>query len=229
MIEDDINSHRCRFCKSSFSDEILKKIEDDRNDVYCENCGDLIKRVQNKYNFNPTDTIEKISYTNSKDTPTKPQKELESNPDVLHYPIGRIFYDKEFPLTFKSNFIIVFSRLTYFHAIHLESKGQIELGALEVPENTINALFMSIRHIQDKRIKSEFLNNLHEISKEEFERNLKQLQAKIQSRRQYREVFIVYSRWLINRVLTIISEKKEINKLSKFERTIIKDLESFEL
>ena len=229
MIKDDINSNQCRFCKSSFTDEILKKIKDDKNDVYCENCGDLIKRVQNKYNFNPTEIIENASNNNTNDTTNKPQKDLESNPDALHYPIGRIFYDTEFPLIFKSNFIIVFSRLTYFHALHLESKGQIELGGLEVPENAINNLFMSIRHIQDKRIKSEFLNNLHEISKEEFERNLKQLQAKIQSNREYREDFIVYSRWLISRVLTIISEKKEINKLSNFERTIIKDLKRFEL
>lgn len=91
MIEDDINSHRCRFCYSSFSDDILKKIKDDRNDVYCENCGDVIKRVQNKYNFNPTENIEKTSNTNTNDTPTKPQKELESNPDALHYPIGAFF------------------------------------------------------------------------------------------------------------------------------------------
>ena len=222
MIEDDINSHQCRFCNSSFSVEILKKIEDDRNDVYCENCGDLIKRVQSKYNFNPTKIIENASNTN--DTPTKPQKDLESNPDALHYPIGRIFYDTDFPLIFKSNFIIVFSRLTYFHALHLESKGQIELGGMEVPENAINNLFMSIRHIQNKRIKSEFLNNLHEISKEEFERYLKQLQAKIQSSHQYREDFIIYSRWLISKVYLIISMKWNDNSLNKFERTIRDDL-----
>jgi transcription initiation factor TFIIIB Brf1 subunit/transcription initiation factor TFIIB/Mn-dependent DtxR family transcriptional regulator len=226
MIEDDINSNRCRFCRSSFSVEILKKIEDDRNDVYCENCGDLIKRVQNKYNFNPTEIIEKISNTNTNDTPNKPQKELESNPDALHYPIGRIFYDKAFPLIFKSNFIIVFSRLTYFHALHLESKGQIELGSLEVPENAINNLYMSIRHVQNMRIKAEFLNNLHEISKEEFERNLKKLQAKIQSSRQYREDFIISSRWLIKRVLTIVSEKKPNDQLTKFERTILTNIEN---
>jgi hypothetical protein len=88
---------------------------------------------------------------------------------------------------------------------------------------------MSIRHIQDKRIKSEFLNNLHEISKEEFERYLKQLQAKIQSSRQYREDFIIYSRWLIKRVLTIISEKKPNDQLTKFERTIRDDLKSSSL
>ena len=55
MVEDDINSHQCRFCYSLFSDDIIKKIEDDKGDVYCENCGDLLKRMQNKY-FTPTDT-----------------------------------------------------------------------------------------------------------------------------------------------------------------------------
>ena len=226
MIEDDINSNQCRFCSSSFSDDILKKIKDDRNDVYCENCGDLIKRVQNKYNFNPTEIIENASNTNTNDTPTKPQKDLESNPDALHYPIGRIFYDKEFPLTFKSNFIIVFSRLTYFHALHLESKGQIDLSGLEVPENAINDLYMSIRHVQNMRIKADFLKNLHEISKEEFERYLKQLQAKIQSNRQYREDFIIYSRWLISKVYLIISMKWNDESLNKFDRIIRDDLKS---
>jgi len=79
------------------------------------------------------------------------------------------------------------------------------------------------------RIKSEFLNNLHEISKEEFERNLKQLQTKIQSNRQYREDFIVYSRWLINRVFTIVSEKKPNDRLTKFERTILTDIKNLNL
>ena len=226
MVENGPISHRCTFCKSSFSVDILKKIKDDRNDVYCENCGDLIKRVQNRYNFNPTDIIENASNNNTNDTPTKPQKELESNPDALHYPIGRIFYDKEFPLIFKSNFIIVFSRLTFFHALHLESKGQIELGGSEVPENAINDLYMSIRHVQDKRIKAEFLKNLHEISKEKFERYLKQLQAKIQSNRQYREDFIVYSRWLISKVYLIISEESNTDDFSKFDLTVYKDLEN---
>jgi len=173
MIEDGPRSHQCRFCKSSFSSEILKKIENNRDDVYCENCGDLIKRVQNKYDFKPTEINEKNSKTSSNDTPSKPQKDLESNPDALYYPIGRIFYDADFPLIFKSNFTIVFSRITYSHALRLDQEGQIELGESDVPENVLNDLYMSIRHIQDMRIKPEFLNNLHEISKEEFERYLK--------------------------------------------------------
>jgi hypothetical protein len=192
MIEDGPKSHQCRFCKSSFSGEILKKIEVNRDDVYCENCGDLIKRVQNKFDFNPTEIIENGSKIKTKDTPPKPKNDLKSNPDALHYPIGRIFYDTDFPLIFKSNFIIVFSRITCSHALRLEREGQIEFGESEVPENGLNDLYMSIRHLQDKRINSEFLTNLHEISKEEFESNLKLLQAKIQSNHQYREDFIVY-------------------------------------
>lgn len=68
MIENGVRSDNCSFCKSSFSVEILKKIEDNREDVYCENCGDLIKRVQNKYDFNPTEIIENNFKNRSNDT-----------------------------------------------------------------------------------------------------------------------------------------------------------------
>jgi len=194
--------------------------------VYCENCGDIIKRIQDKYNFNPTEIIENEAKTNITNSPAKPQKELKPHPDALNYPIGRIFYDTDFPLTFKNNFIIVFSRLTCFHALYLEHEGQIQLGESEIPENALNDLYMSTRHIQDKRPASEFLNDLHDISKEEFERNLKQLQAKIQSNSQYLEDFHVYSRWLIREVYLLISGEINIGELSKFNLTIYKDLEN---
>jgi len=229
MVEDSPGFHRCRFCNSTFSDDILKKIEDEKDDVYCEICGDIIKRVQNKYSFNPPIIAENETKTNIDNTPLTPQKELKPNPDALNYPIGRIFYDTDFPLIFKSNFAIVFSRQVCFAAMRLEQEGEIDLGGSEVPENAINDVYMATRHIQDKRVKFKFLNNLHEISKEEFETKLKHLQSKIQSNRQFLEDFIVYSRWLINRVLTIISEKNKVKKLSKFERTLINDLKGFEL
>ena len=226
MIENGPRSYRCRFCKSSFSDEIFKKIEDNRDDVYCEICGDIIKRVQTNYNFYPIDIIGNDTKTNTNNSPVKPQKDLEPNPDTLNYPIGRVFYDTDFPLIFKSNFIIVFSRLTCYHALYLEREGQIQLGESDVPENTLNDLYMSTRHVQDMRIKSEFLNNLHEISKEEFECYLKRLQKKIQSNRQYREDFTIYSRWLIRRVYLIMGNKWDGDTPNKFERTIRNNLKN---
>jgi len=227
MTENGVKSDKCRFCKSSFSNEILKKIEDNRDDVYCENCGDIIKRVQNG-NINELNTITKTT-PNIPVVANEPSQEVLNNPDALLYPNGRVYYDTDFPQIFKSNFIIVFSRLVYFHALHLEEEDKINMEELEITENIVNEIHRRISPIHEKRIKAEFVRNLHEISKEKFERNLKQLQAKIQSNRKYREDFIVYSRWLIKRVLTIVSEKKEINKCSKFERTIIKDLKRFEL
>jgi len=226
MIENGPRSYRCRFCKSPFSDEIFKKIEDKRDDVYCENCGDIIKRVQTNFNFDPIDIIGNDTKTNTNNSLAKPQKDLEPNPDALNYPIGRIFYDTDFPLIFKSNFIIVFSRLTCFHALYLEREGQIQLGESDVPENTLNDLYMSTRHVQDMRIKAEFLNNLHEISKEEFECYLKRLQEKIQSNRQYREDFTIYSRWLIRRVYLIMGNKWNGDIPNKFGRTISNDLKN---
>jgi len=226
MVENEPKPHRCLFCNSSFSSEIINKIEDDKNDVYCENCGDLIKRAQYKYNFSPSEILESEAKTNIKDAPVKPQKDLEPNSEAYNYPIGRIFYDTDFPLIFKSNFIIVFSRLTCFHALYLDREGQIQLGESDIPENALNDLFMSTRHVQDMRIQPEFLNDLHEISVEEFESYLKQLQMKIQSSRQYREDFIVYSRWLIRRVYLIICNKWDGDTPNKFERTIRDNLKN---
>jgi len=81
MVVDDINSHQCRFCNLSFSDDIIKKIKDDREDVYCENCGDLINRVNSKYNLNPLDIAknEPKTKTNIKVRLHKHRKELKPN------------------------------------------------------------------------------------------------------------------------------------------------------
>jgi len=229
MVENGTKSDRCRFCNSSFSEDILNKITDNRDDVYCENCGDIIKQIQDKYNFNPAEITENESKADVSDSPGKPQKELKPHPDVLNYPIGRVFYDTDFPLTFKSNLILVFSRLTCFHALYLEREGQIQLGESEIPENALNDLYMSTRHVQDMRIQPEFLNNLHDISKDEFERNLKQLQGKIQSNRHYLEDFHVYSRWLIREVYLLISDGLKKENLSKFDRIIRDDLISVDI
>ena len=227
MIKDNPGSDRCRFCHSQFSVEILGKIEDDKEDVYCEICGDIIKRVNDRYNFNSPNIPENESKTktNIMDRPGKLRKKLEPNPDALHYPIGRVFYDSDFPLTFKSNFIIVFSRLVCYSALRLDRAGEIDLRDSDPSENVINDLYMATRVIQNKRVKSDFLNNLREISTEEFESNLKKLQTKIQSNRQYLEDFHVYSRWFIKRVFCIITENKPNDQLTKFEKTILNDLQ----
>ncbi|NVM19835.1 MAG: hypothetical protein HWN80_19185 [Candidatus Lokiarchaeota archaeon] len=227
MVEDSSGYHRCRFCNSIFSDDILKRIENQKDDVYCESCGDIIKRVQNKYSINPPDIAENEPKTNINKTPETPQEELKPNPDVLNFPIGRVFYDKDFPLVFKSNFVIVFSRQVCFAALRLEHEGEIELGHSEIPENTMNDLYMSTRHIQDRQINADFLTNLRKISKEEFKNNLKKLQTKIQSNRQYLEDFHVYTRWLIRKVYLIISDEVSKNELSKIDLTIFRDLKEF--
>ncbi|NVM17901.1 MAG: hypothetical protein HWN80_09300 [Candidatus Lokiarchaeota archaeon] len=224
MVEDSPRPHRCRFCNSTFSEDILNRINNDKDDVYCENCGDIIKRVREEYSSNPSE-ITQIE-PNIVDVFVKPQINSKAHPDALNYPIGRIFYDADFPLAFKSNFIIVFSRLICFHALFLERKGQIELGESEIPENALNDLYMSTRNIQDMQIQPEFLNNLHDISMDEFERNLKQMQAKIQSNKQYLEDFHVYTRWLIREVYILVSEEVDIENLPSFERTIYMDLEN---
>ena len=225
MIEDSPGYQRCRFCKSPFSDEILNKIKANNIDVYCEICGDIIKRVQENYDFSPPDIDEGEPKTNIDITPEAAQKTLKPHPDALKFPIGRIFYDYDFPITFKTNFAVVFSRQVCFAAMRLEQEGEIDLGEAEIPENALNDLYMATRHVQDKIIKPEFLKNLLKISKDEFESNLKKFQAKIQANRQYMEDFHVYTRWLIRKVYLIISNGASEDQLSKFDLTLYKDLE----
>lgn len=229
MVEDEARPHRCLFCKSPFSNEILNKIKDGMDDVYCENCGDIINRVQNKYNFNPSDIAEEDPKTNIDSSPAIPLIEPKPGPDALNYPIGRVFYDTDFPLIFKSNFIIVFARLTCFHALYMEREGQLQLGEPYIPEDALNNLYMSTRSVQDMQIRSEFLKNLDEISEDEFERYLKQLQAKIQSNQQYLEDFHVYSRWLISTVYLLLSKNWNKENLNKFDRIIRDDLKSVDI
>ena len=228
MVEDSPEYQRCRFCSSTFSDDIIKKIEAEKDDVYCEICGDIIIRVQNKYRFRPPDITEDEPKTNIDITPVTPQKELKPNPDAFHFPIGRIFYDEDFPLTFKTNFVFVFSRLVCFAVMRLDQEGEIKIGESEIPENALNDLYMATRKIQvpDKQIKPEFLKNLQKISKNEFESNLKKLQTKIQTNRQYLEDFHVYTRWLIRKVYLIISHGLNKDELSKLDMNLYNDLEN---
>ena len=218
---------RCRYCKLPFSDEILKKIKDNKEDVICQHCGDIVKRIQDNYNLIKPEADE--SKSNYNILPTTLQTDIIDNQEALLYPNGRIFYDKDFPPIFKSNFIIVFSRLVYFHIRRLESIGQLKSAKMEISENIINELHMCISSVQRMRIKNEFLNDLHLITVKVFDKNLKKLQEKIQLNKEYQQDFIIYCRWLIRRVYTLVAEKFESSTLSKFERTIIKDLKEFEL
>lgn len=223
MIEDGPAYHRCRFCNSTFSHEILIKINADEDDVYCENCGDIVKRVQNSLNI----AAKKRSKPIIEITPIRVQEKIKQHQDAPNFPIGRIFYDPDFPLIFKSNFVIVFSRLVCFAALRLEQGGEIDLGESDIPENAMNDLYMATRRIQDKQINADFLINLRKISKKDFEGNLKKLQSKIQSNRLYLEDFHVYTRWLIRKVYLIISDTLNRENLSKIDLTIYRDLKAF--
>ena len=200
MVEDSSEYQRCRFCNSSFSEEILNKIKADKTDVYCEICGDIVKRVQHNYKSTSPNVVEIEPKLNIEITPVKPQKKIKQDPDALKFPIGRIFYDDEFPSTFKSNFVLVFSRIVCFAIMRFDQEGEIALGEFDIPENALNNLYMATRRIQEKPVKDEFLRDLRNISKEDFKRYLKKLQTKIQENRQYLEDFHVYTRWLIRKV-----------------------------
>ena len=179
MTIDKISLDRCRYCKLPFSDEILVKIKNNKEDVICQHCGDIVKRGQDTYNFTELEADE--GKLNHKVESTTPQTHIKDNPDALLYPNGRIFYDKDFPPIFKSNFIIIFSRLVYFHIRRLESIGKLDNAIMEITGDIIYELHRCISSVQNKRFKNEFLNDLHLITVKEFNKNLKKLQEKIQS------------------------------------------------
>jgi hypothetical protein len=84
MVENDINSIQCKFCTSSFSNDIIDKIKDDRDDVYCENCGDLIKKVQNRYEFPSSDITIDEPKIRANMTSGKPYKDIKPHPDAFN-------------------------------------------------------------------------------------------------------------------------------------------------
>ncbi|MFW9949474.1 MAG: LAGLIDADG family homing endonuclease, partial [Candidatus Thorarchaeota archaeon] len=207
------------------------KIQADKDNVYCEICGDIVKRVQNNYNTNQFELYnvrEEKSKFDVEITPISVQKKIKQHPDALKFPIGRIFYDDDFPITFKSNFVLVFSRLVAFAIMRFDQEGEFKLGKPEIPENSLNDLYMATRRIQEYPMKDEFLRDLRNISREDFKRHLKKLQAKIQANRQYLEHFHVYTRWLIRKVYLIVSTRRNEldNQLSKFDRALYKKLEN---
>ena len=222
MSESKTKSDKCQFCNSKFSDEIIKKLKENKSDVYCENCGDLIQRVDYRSFHIPNqnkDILSNIPFTSNE----LPQ-EITVSTEVFRFPNGRIYYDRDFSQVFKRNFIVVFSRIIYFQILRLDKAGIINKEKLEINEDLINELHRRISPLHENRIKGDFMNNLHEITLDEFELNFKKLQGKFQSNREYREDFIVFSRWLINRVLTIIQKKTEQNKLTNFEKAILNEL-----
>ena len=239
--------NRCKFCGWKFPNELLEKINENSDPLFCELCGaeiryyyinnqendEIIKNKNEIYLCGSTDKSKSSLWKRIYDIIKKfiietgrikiqkglTEKQKES--------ITRVFNDNDFPKIFKENFIIVFARITYFELKKLESTANLKNSRRNLTEAELKTLNEHLNPITKKDIKAEFLKNLHKISQNDFRKWLKKLQVKLKLSPTYYNDFITYIQWLIKTIATIISEMWDKTNLPKFEQTILKDLKNY--
>jgi len=201
----------CSYCGWKLPTEFLQDVSENCESVFCENCGtEIVSEIANEHDINSEREKRKNhrSYINR----------IYENIRNKKNPIDRVLNDSDFPLIFKENLIIVISRLisTLFN---------------EIPEDLSKELLDDtagkLEPVMSKRINQEFLINLHKITLKGFENHLKRLQGKIRLSSYFRQDFAIFLRWLVKKVHMIAFYSSDAEELPKFDRTILKDLKSF--
>ena len=208
--------NRCEFCGWKFPSDLVEKINKNSDFLYCELCGAEV-RYNNVKNQENDETIESKSddpggsIDKSKSSPWKRFYEtiknfiIESEEGAIQEALTkrqkeriiRVYKDPEFPQIFKSNFIIVFARITYFELKKLESTANLKNSKRNLTKAELKTLTEHLKPIAKKDIKAEFLKNLHKISQNDFKKWLKKLQVKLKSSLTYYNDFITYIQWLL--------------------------------
>lgn len=214
-----LNLDYCPYCGAILSSDILNLIKKGHKPVYCEFCGAEIKK-RKYFNFYNSDN-------QSKEEIIDPNRFRITNYNPVSNPQSEIAFDIEFSKIFRENMIIVLSRLIYFYISKLYKIEKLKNCKKEITESLLDEIAGNLISIVNKRIKINFLGNLHNISIRNFEKLLKKLQDKIKSNQSYYNNFIIYLRWLIFTVFKLISEMWDNNNIPKFEETILKDLKSY--
>jgi len=239
--------NRCKFCGWKFPNDLLEKINENSDSLFCELCGAEIrynnvknqekdKKIEIKSDNDLSGTADK-----SKSSPWKRFYEtikkfvMETEGGEVQEglkkrqkeSIARVFNDNDFPKIFRENFIIVFSRITYFELKKQRYIANLKNNMTMLTKADLKALMDQLKLITVKNIKPEFLENLHNISQNDFEEWLKKLQAKLKKNPNYYEEFITYIQWLIKTVVIIVSNLWDNTNLPKFERIIRDDLRSY--
>ena len=239
--------NRCKFCGWKFPNDLLEKLDEISDPLFCELCGaeirynnvksqenDEIIKSKSEIDLNGSinksngsvwkgfyETIKKFVSENEigeiQERLTKKQKEH----------ITRVYKDSDFPKIFKENFIIVFARIIYFELKKLKSTANLKNSKRKLTKAELKTLTEGLKPIAKKDIKAEFLKNLHKISQNDFKKWLKKLQVKLKSSPTYYNDFITYIQWLIIIIAKIVSELWDKTNLPKFEQTILKDLKNY--
>lgn len=239
--------NRCKFCGWKFPNELVERINENSDFLFCELCGAEV-RYNNVKNQENDETIESKSDNDpggsidkSKSSPWKRFYETIKNFIIENEEgeiqegltkkqreqIFRVYKDPDFPQIFKSNFIIVFARITYFELKKLKSTANLRNSKRNLTKAELKTLTECLTPIAKKDIKVEFLKDLHKISQNDFKKWLKRLQVKLKSSSTYYHDFITYIQWLITIIAKIVSELWDKTNLPKFEQTILEDLKNY--
>jgi len=231
MIENVENSsNSCKYCGCKFKQDIIEKIVENKELVICEFCGIEI-------NIDILDTQEGLvkdphkKISNHKDDIKKNKKTIIKRLGNLtksrKYSVNVIRDDEAFPQIFKENLIIVISRLIYLLIREWEQENNVSVRRVSLNQSILTYLASKLKPILTKRISRTFLENLHNISIEEFDDSLKLLQKKVESNQDYRTHFLTFIIWLKKIVFRLVSDMWEMKNLPKLQATILKDLKSY--
>ncbi|MCK4285073.1 MAG: hypothetical protein KAX18_02670 [Candidatus Lokiarchaeota archaeon] len=223
-----IEKKTCTYCGWEFPTGFLQLITENTELVFCENCG---TEIINENNVSDT--------TKSEENPTQNLKVEKTNKKkiILNHiyekvrreksPVNRVLMVSDFTKIFKDNFKIVISRIIYSHIRAFEINSAIVIKSVELTEEILDNLYEEISPVLTKRIKREYLGNLHKSSIKDFEKWFEKLQSKLKLNKRFHQDFIIYLRRLIKEVYIIVSELWDEKYLQKFEGIIRDDLKNF--
>ena len=171
--------NRCKFCGWKFPNDLVEKINENSDSLFCELCGAEI-RHSNAKNQEKDEKIESKcnndlsgSADKSKSSPWKRfyetikrfvmeteggevQKGLKKKQKES---IARVFNDNDFPKIFRENFIIVFSRITYSMINNLNSTSNLKNSKMKLTKTVLDEIRESVKPIINMQIKDKFLRN----------------------------------------------------------------------
>jgi hypothetical protein len=211
MVEDDIDyEYKCPDCNWNIQESEIKNRSGYKEQIFFwEQCGArLIKCSINE--FDGEIEIEQKQDENSK-----------------LFPVEIIATDPDFVKGFIDNLTLVISRMIYVNIRILEKTQHIDIDNIKFDVKLLNFLADTIMPILDREINLLFLKSLLNLTQEDFDINLKKLQSKLANIHIYRQYFIIYFRWLIKEIFTIVSELSNKKNLEVFDKTIINDLKEY--
>ncbi len=223
-------SNCCKYCGGEFQQDILRRILENKESIICEFCGIEIK-------FDDIDTQEEFNKNIHKKT-SNLKDNIKKNKESIGKRIGKltksrkysrnmIWEDKDFPQIFKENLIIVFSRLIYTFIREWEQDNNVSVRRISINQSILTYFATKLKPILSKRIGRSFLENLHNISIEEFDNSLRLLQKKIELNQDYRTHFLTSIIWLQKIVFRLVSDMWEMKNIPYFQYVIREDLKNF--